>query len=291
MKKIIVTIIGFLLLTSLSYACVGDNCETDSNVKDSNDGNKGYIFVYDCEKGNDSVGEWVDPKSVPELKGDKGDKGDTGATGKQGIQGLKGDRGEQGIQGVKGEQGIVGKDGKDGLNGIDGSNGKDGNDGKDGLKGEQGDIGEKGEQGIQGLQGVEGIAGKDVDPKEVKKLEDKNTEQDNKINNQEDRINKLEETQYVLETSFRILDTKKISLRPFFRQNFNINKIDIVGLKVDVKLGKSYEEKLIEKINVRLDQLDKIIGNAPVIERTIDTKGNVKSINIKSNGLSVNNKF
>jgi hypothetical protein len=112
-----------------------------------------------------------------------------------------------------------------------------------------------------------------------------------KVDNLDNRVNKLERTQYVLETSFRILDTKRITLRPFFRQNFTRNKVDVVGLKIDVKLGKSYEEKLIEKVNIRLDELGKAIGNAPIIERVVDNKGNVKSISIIGNGLKVNGEF
>jgi len=105
------------------------------------------------------------------------------------------------------------------------------------------------------------------------------------------RVSKLEETQYVLETSFRIVDTKRITLRPFFRQNFTRNKVDIIGLKVDVKLGQSYEEKLISKINSRLDVIEKTIGNAPIIEKVVDSRGNVKSISIVGNGFNVKGDF
>jgi hypothetical protein len=140
--------------------------------------------------------------------------------------------------------------------------------------------------------------GKDVDPKEVKRLDNKNLEQDNKINDLntrtddlDSRVGKLEQTQFVLETSFRILDTKRISIRPFFRENFTRGKIDIVGLKVDIKLGSSYEEKLIKKVNFRLDLLEKIIGNAPVIEKVVDNAGNVKSISIVGNGLNIGGDF
>jgi hypothetical protein len=322
MRKVIGLVIGFVLLTSLVF---GYGVET---VKDDNDGNKGYILINTgIQQGGNDVGHWTDIKDVPELKGDKGDKGDTGATGQQGIQGiqgLQGDPGIQGIQGFKGDAGAEGLNGIDGQNGLDGLNGVDGNNGLDGINGAKGDTGEQGIQGltgdkgdlgakgdngekgnngdkgdiglqglqgIQGLIGIQGITGKDVDPKEVKRLDNKNLEQDNRINNLDSRIGKLERTQFVLETSFRILDTKRISLRPFFRQNFTRNKVDVVGLKIDVKLGQSYEEKLIAKVNARLDLLEKTIGNAPVIEKVVDKKGNVKSISIIGNGLSVKGDF
>jgi len=233
-------------------------------IKDDNDGNKGYILINTgtLQGGND-VGHWTDIKDVLELKGEKGDIGDTGL---QGIQGLTGDRGEQGLQGI---------------NGIDGLNGE---------QGIQGDIGDTGEQGytpiknVDYFDGLNGKDGKDVDPKEVKRL-------DSRIDDVSNRLSKLERTQFVLETSFRIVDTKRVTLRPFFRQNFTRNKIDVVGLKIDIKLGRSYEEKLIEKVNRRLDLLEKTIGNAPIIEKVIDTKGNIKSITISANGLNVRGKF
>jgi hypothetical protein len=172
---------------------------------------------------------------------------------------------------------------------------------------------------LKGDTGETGANGKDVDPLTVTNLQNEdislgnkintnvvaidnlssvNKKQDkqlqdheNRINDVSNRVGKLEQTQYVLETSFRILDTKRISLRPFFRQNFTRNKVDVVGLKIDVKLGQSYEEKLINKINTRLDLLEKTIGNAPIIEKVIDKKGNLKSISITNNGLSIKGGF
>ena len=126
------------------FACVGDKCITDSNVQDSNDGNKGYIFVYNCEKGNDSVGEWVDPTTITTLKGDKGDTGEQGIQGIQGFTGDKGDTGEQGIQGLIGEQGIQG------LIGNIGNTGEQGIQGVQGKTGVKGDKGDKGDRGLRG---------------------------------------------------------------------------------------------------------------------------------------------
>lgn len=92
--KLILAVIALLALNPvIAKACVGNNCKVDSVVLDSNDGNKGNIFVKDCERFGSSVGKWVDVKDVSELKGEKGD------TGVQGIQGI---------------QGVAGNDGKDG---------------------------------------------------------------------------------------------------------------------------------------------------------------------------------
>jgi hypothetical protein len=208
MKVINLTIIFLLCLLWVNVVCFADS--KIGNVKDNNNGNKGYILINSGQReGNNDIGHWTDIKTIPELKGERGG---IGATGQAGID------------------------------------------------------------------------GKDVDPKEVKKL-------DNSIDGVNNRVSKLERIQFVLETSFRILDTKRIILRPFFRQNFTRNKIDVAGLKIDIKLCRSYEEKLIEKINNRLDLLEKTIGNTPVIEKVIDKKGNIKSISIIGKGLKVSGKF
>jgi len=288
----ILTILGIIIASIFLVAIVNGFCAT---VTDSNNGNAGYILVND---GTAHKGVWTDPSFLKGVKGDKGDIGLTGATGQQGIQGLQGFKGDTGQNGLNGFNGLNGIDGIDGINGIDGA---------------------KGEQGLQGLQGIIGLNGadgKDVDPLIVTNLQNTDTliqnnvntettqrkNEDTTLNNRindtnsriddvSNRVSKLEETQFVLETSFRILDTKRITLRPFLRQNFTRNKVDVVGLKIDVKLGLSYEEKLISKVNARLDRIEQVIGNAPIIERVVDNKGKVKSISIIGNGLRVNGEF
>jgi hypothetical protein len=152
LTKVVYLIIAFFMYLTISNicianACVGDDCKVDSNVQDTNDGNKGYIFMYDCENGNNSLGQWVDPKNVPELKGEKGDKGDTGKQGikgekgNAGIDGQNGNNGEQGIQGEQGLQGIAGQAGEKGVDGLNGQNGDKGEQGKEGVKGDKGDTG------------------------------------------------------------------------------------------------------------------------------------------------------
>jgi len=312
--------IVFLSIAALQYCFAGNG----ASVTDNGEGNTGYILINDGS-GQGHRGTWVNPTTVPSLKGDKGD---------QGIQG---------IQGLQGLQGIAGLNGKDGLSGINGINGIDGNDGYtpikgvdyfDGLNGIDGYTPIKGVDYFDGLNGTNGLDGKDVDPVTVTNLQNTDitlqnnldTEatirfdadalalnnvnreatarlnSDNYLNNRIDdtntrinevssRVSKLERTQFVLETSFRILDTQRISLRPFFRQNFTAGKIDVIGLRIDVKLGKSYEEKLIAKVNARLDAIEKTIGKAPVIEKVVDEKGNVRSIRINGQGLTVTSQF
>jgi len=185
MKLVIVLVIGFVLLTSLSFA---------GGVTDNNNGNSGDILISTGENnGQNSIGTWADSSAF------KGDKGDTGEQGIQGISGLTGDKGEQGSIG---EQGLSGIDGKNGLNG------------KEGLKGADG---KKGTDGKDGKQGLRGYTGKGLKNRQEAQLE------------------------------VRIIDTKHTSWAVYGIYDFS-NQISTIGAKCTIKIGKSYEEKLIEQL-------------------------------------------
>lgn len=256
-------------------------------VIDNNSGKLGDILVSTgINNGANSIGTWTDANFL------KGEKGDIGLQGIQGVQGLQGIQGTSGINGLNGVNGTDGNDGYTPVKNIDYFDGKDGLNGIDGKDGLTGDTGLTGDKGDIGNTGNEGKAGKDVDPTIVNNLTQTNNEQTQRLNDADSRLSKLEKTQYVLETSFRILDTKRLTLRPFFRNNFTRNgMIDLAGLKVDIKLGKSYEEQQIEKINRRLDNIERIINHSPVIEKIVDKTGKIQSISITSNGLAVNGGF
>lgn len=164
---------------------------TLGTVKDSNNGNKGDILINSGKlvgKKND-IGEWVNIKNYPELKG------------KQGNQGISG------------------------KNGID---------------------------GYTPIKGIDYFDGKDIDSKLVEILNNNICLLNTKTNNLNNRLNKLEKTQYKIQTNFRIIDTKRISIAPYISHNFTRQKIDEVGIKITVKLCKSYEEKEIEKLQKEL---------------------------------------
>jgi hypothetical protein len=240
MKKVLFLIaILSLIVTANVYACVGNNCTFDNEVKSSGEGNKGNIFVYDCTKnGNIDVGVWKDPKEIPELKGDKGDKGDTGL---QGIQGVKGNKGDTGNNGERGETGATGETGQ---------NGQQGEAGLDGVKGDTGDSGKDGEEGKQGLQGIAGLDGKDVDPSTVNNI-------NNKIDNLDNRINALESTQNIVGGELRIIDTKKWTVTLFADYNTGRELVDRTGIRFTFKIGKSYYDNQLEKLEKRLNDLEK----------------------------------
>jgi len=117
-------------------------------------------------------------------------------------------KGEQGEQGLPGIS-ITGKDGYTPIKDVDYFDGKDGTDGV-GLDGKNGKDG----IGKQGLRGYTGKGLKD---------------------------------QYKVGIEFRILDTKHTSWATYYNRDVN-NKNNEFGMKCIIKLGKSYEEKLIEQL-------------------------------------------
>jgi len=289
MKKLFIVLALLLCFNSLVYAGV-------ETVKDDNDGNKGYILINTGTKnGNSDVGHWTDISTIPELKGDKGDKGDTGANGNDGLNGTNG---SNGIDGINGINGLDGQNGVNGINGIDGVKGDKGNIGETGQQGIKGDTGEQGNMGNKGDIGLTGEKGKDVDPTTVNQLKDTDTsldnkidlsnisinnnskaikDQNNRINDVDNRVNNLEITQRVIVGEIRVKDTKKWQVNTFVRYNETRNMIDTVGLRIQYKLGQSYEETLIEKQNELLKNLTE---NLYMTQTTYDEKGNLKSIKI-----------
>jgi hypothetical protein len=256
MKRLLLVVALFsLLFASNVYACVGEDCKLDSNVQDTNDGNQGYIFTYCGEKGNNSLGTWVDPKDVPELKGEKGD------TGERGEQGERGETGATGATGLQGEQGIKGDTGSQGLVGERGDTGEQGISGQDGKQGEVGATGETGDKGtdgktpiknidyFDGINGLNGTNGKDVDPKTVNEL-------NNKIDNNSNRIDKLEESQYIVGGVLRIKNTKKWDVDLFADYSMSRQIIDRSGIRFTYKVGESYQDKEMKRLENRIQVLE-----------------------------------
>jgi len=212
--------------------------------------------------------------------GAKGDKGDTGArgnrgyigkTGAKGERGYRGEKGDVGARGLRGYKGDKGNDGIDGLDGTDGELGETGQEGADGADGEQGEKGDKPKHEWKGtelrfedidgtwgnytdLQGEDGV----LDERHSKQIDEntKNiTTNTEKINDLDDRVGELEQTQVVVEGQVRIIDTRKWKVKPFVRYNFTRNKVDVMGVKVTFKMGKSYEETRIEELEAKLNAL------------------------------------
>ena len=170
-----------------------------------------------------------------------------------------------GEQGPPGPQGPPGKDGVDGV---------DGKDGVDGLPGPKGDKEDKGDPGVGVPTGgstnqVLGKAsGNDFDTKwmdvvtpgdlvnALKPINDKNVQQDQRLDRMDNRLEDLEDSQFILGLNFRLNDTKKTTLEAFGDYSVDREKIDRYGLRLTIKMGKSYEEKLIEELMLRIYELE-----------------------------------
>lgn len=92
----------YLIITFLFFgiANVYAGNQYGSVLDNNNPPSSGYILISTGENnGNSSVGTWVEPKTIPDLKGDKGEKGDPGPQGPQGPAGEKGEKGDRGEPG------------------------------------------------------------------------------------------------------------------------------------------------------------------------------------------------
>ena len=295
-KRIVFAVLGSLLVIAIIMVCMGVAFakNDDANIQGIGSNDVGYILVgTGTTQGNTQQGIWTNPDF---LKGEKGDTGATGLQGLQGIQGLKGDMGIQGLNGfngLDGAKGDKGDNGFNGLNGVDGNNGLDGINGIDGVKGDTGDKGNKGDlgnkgdiglQGLQGIQGITGLNGKDVNPKEVKRL-------DNRIDDVSNRVSKLEKTQFVVKTELKFIREKHLEVGVYGEYNVGRSVCSEVGLNIVIPIGESYLDRENKRINTRLDRLEQNLGQSAVITKVVDTKGNTKSISISQGQLAVSGKF
>ena len=287
MKRLLIAIA--IVLLSVNLVATG-YCGTHGGVTDTNDCEEGQILVGTGRNtGARSEGTWVDADF---LKGEKGDDGADGKDGTNGIDGINGQNGINGVDGIDGQDGIDGKNGvkgdkgnigeqgiqgekgdigAGGLDGTDGELGETGQEGADGADGEQGEKGDKPKHEWKGtelrfedidgtwgnytdLQGEDGV----LDERHSKQIDEntKNiTTNTEKINDLDDRVGELEQTQVVVEGQVRIIDTRKWKVKPFVRYNFTRNKVDVMGVKVTFKMGKSYEETRIEELEAKLNAL------------------------------------
>jgi len=87
-----------------------------------------------------------------------------------------------------------------------------------------------------------------------------------RIDEVNNRVSKLERTQFKVQTEFRIIDTKTFSVSPYVSSNFTRNCVDEAGLRIVFKIGKSYEEREIDKLREKIRQKeDEEISNRATI--------------------------
>jgi hypothetical protein len=111
---------------------------------------------------------------------------------------------------IVGPQGPIGPSGSPGVDGTNGTNGVNGVDGKDGKKGDKGDTGAKGQDGAPG-------------------------------DNMDHRLTTN------VGAEVRWFDTKRISIKSGYRYDANHHDNTVDAVIFEIKVGKSYEERIIER--------------------------------------------
>jgi len=160
-----------------------------------------------------------------------------------GPQGPIGPQGEQGIPGINGTNGINGQDGSTGPSGQDGTNGVDGSNGADGTNGVDGANGANGADGTNGANGTDGASGTDG------KDGDKGDKGDPGVKGQDGKPG--DDMEHRLTTNIgaevRWYDSKRFSIKSGYRYDINHKGHTVDAAILEIKIGKSYEERIIEK--------------------------------------------
>jgi len=76
-----------------------------------------------------------------------------------------------------------------------------------------------------------------------------------RINDTNNRVSELEETQEIVSGQIRVYDSKKWEVTMFVDYSLNRNMVDRTGVKIKFKFGKSYEEKMIEKLQYKVNTI------------------------------------
>jgi len=159
-----------------------------------------------------TAGTWAQPSSIPGL---------TGAQGEQGEQGIQGVQGEQGIQGDKGDTGATGATGTIDQQTLD---------------------------TINTNQTTETTSRIDAD----KMLQDNLNATNSRVDSLSDEVHRLGETKTILGGTVRLFDSRKMEVHAFDNYDVRRSHNDSFGLVVGFKLGRSYEEKMIEELKETL---------------------------------------
>ena len=286
-KIFMFVIVMCMLMLGLNVYAHAEPTEHIGNVKDNNNGNAGYILVNTGnQQGNhNDIGTWTDANFLKGENGVDGVDGVDGVNGKDGVDGNKGDiglAGKDGTNGVDGERGLRGRRGKIGktgdkgdlgLTGKDGDVGVGGNDGAIGADGDKGDIGEQGIQGLRGLIGEQGIKGEKgaLDKRQVEKIDNKINNNTRRLDNHENRIDTLEETDVNIVGEIDFIRKENFTMGVYGKYDIRHNEVPEVGLKITIGLGKSESQVKRERLERRIENLERklnVIGVKPTVEKT-----------------------
>ena len=99
------------------------------------------------------------------------------------------------------------------------------------------------------------FSGQAVQDSRLDDLEEWSRYADRRMDRLDSRVADLEESQFILGLNLRIKDTQRTTLEAFGDYSTNREKIDRYGFRLTLKMGKSYEEQLIEKLQAQIDEL------------------------------------
>jgi hypothetical protein len=80
-----------------------------------------------------------------------------------------------------------------------------------------------------------------------------------KVANLDNRVDKLEQVKVMADLNVRILDTKKYTVGVFDMWDGTNNRNFAFGARLTYKLGKSYEEKVLEKQQLQIEALQRVL--------------------------------
>ena len=123
------------------------------------------------------------------------------------------------------------------------------------------------------------------------KLQNNINSVNSRVDDVSNRVSKLERTQYVVKTELKFIREKHLEVGAYAAYNVGRNTCSEVGLNIVIPIGESYLDRENRKINSRLTALEQKVGTAAVIEKTVDTKGKIKSIRITEGQLVVGEQF
>jgi len=169
-----------------------------------------------CSGGGDDPVVIVGPQGPIGPQGPQGEQGIPGINGTNGINGQDGSTGPSGQDGTNGVDGSNGADGTNGVDGANGANGSNGTNGNDGASGKDGKAGDKGDPGVKGQDGKPG----------------------------DDMEHRLTTN---IGAEVRWYDSKRFSIKSGYRYDTNHHGHTVDAAILEIKIGKSYEERLIEK--------------------------------------------
>lgn len=111
------------------------------------------------------------------------------------------------------------------------------------------------------------------------------------IESLDNRLSELEETQYVAEAEVRVYDGRRLTVSSFVRHSFTRNKLDVVGIRFTIKIGQSYEERLIAQQSKRLEKIEKQLGIRTQYKVVGKTKNGWDIVAEPNGVVSLNKKF